>query len=177
MKLSNAEDNFERGFLPLTADSISSEGANIRFLILQQIDRLNYLFSFKMASAVDNIQRQNVQIAVETTLRSLESLLNPILDESYFVPAKELKANLQRKRFETVRVGWSVNITRTETEKRKRIHKPYGLRRVPLVFSDSSLHLVVCCEWFDLITKNLRNVGLLPSKKEDYIFDFGEKND
>jgi len=159
---------FEYGFTSISPDDIRSEATTINWLVLEQLNRLNFMFSFKLASAPDLQARKNVQKGIESTLRSLESMLSNHLNEEYDEAVNPIKQQLIKTRKVPVKVA---SLKHSDEERRLKVRFPFNLVPVLLIDLNPDLHLNLCSDWHDIVIQNLRNTGLLPSKRDSFAFD------
>jgi len=123
-------------------EDIRSDKANLQWLILKQMDRVNYLMSVAQASKQDYQGRINLINGIESGLRCLESMLFPSLPETYFKRMKRIKAELKLKY--------------------KRIYSgPKGVKE----------YLTFLSDWYDLLVSQLGATGLLPTEEIDVYID------
>jgi len=144
----------QQGFQAIRPEDIGSKKANLQFLILRQLDRTNFLMTMVYSGDASESKNVRITLAIENGMRSIESMISPFLPKSYYEEVEPIKEKLRKP----VRVWF-----RFEDKK-----KAKG-RLVNLVDASAMRYLHLLSEWYDVLTKNLNVVGLLPVQETEFI--------
>lgn len=134
-------------FEMLSPADIHNEKATIEFLILRQVDRLNYLATIARANRQNKTDIKDLLYSIKTGQRRIHSMLWPYLsrDEEYQADWEKIKA-----RFET---------------------KKGNAREVDFGFEGQEKFLDTLDDWNDILMLKLSKVGLFPRRKKQFDFE------
>jgi len=89
----------------LEPEEIRAEKVTVNWLIMQNLNRINYILSIGLAMAGESRLMSNVTASVRLSLRAIESLLVNDLDEKYYAEAEKLKKQLPTRLDSTIGVN------------------------------------------------------------------------
>lgn len=90
------------GFTVLEPEEITAEKITVNYLILQQLNRINFNLSVGLTNTYDKRPVRQVIVGVVYGLRSIESMMANVLSEEYYEKALELKRNLDTVNFRRI---------------------------------------------------------------------------
>lgn len=81
-------------FQAMQPEAITAEKANIKHLLMQQLDRVNFLLTIGLSTTTESRVTGNITRGTLYGMRSIESMMCNELDTNYYTDAIELKAAL-----------------------------------------------------------------------------------
>jgi len=131
-------------------DAIVSERGGVKYLLMRQLERTDWLMSFSMARCQTLYQRKCCLLGIYSALSSLENLLSPVLDSKYHKEAIPILEELDS----------DVSILTAKGR----------VRRSLLDCNTDRFHSLLN-GWHALLIQNLQSVGLLPSRRREFQFE------
>ena len=81
-------------FQAMQPEAITAEKANIKHLLMQQLDRVNFLLTIGLSTTTESRVTGNITRGTLFGLRSIESMMCTDLEQEYYDKAVEIKAAL-----------------------------------------------------------------------------------
>jgi len=131
-------------------DAIVSERGGVKYLLMRQMERVDFLMSFSMARCQTTYERKCCLLGIHSALFSLENLLSPVLDEKYHEAAKPILEELDS----------DISVLTAKGR----------VKRSLLDCNIDRFHSLLN-QWHSLLIQNLQSVGLLPSKRKEFEFE------
>jgi len=151
-------------FDSLSPESISSDKANINYLILEEFNRINYLLTIGLSSINENRTRAHIARGIYFGLRSIESMMAHVLDEKYYELAKPLKEKLTKP----THIRFEGEAPSKEETKKILLEVPSAWQ---YLYDTAPDHALNCCaEWYDLLVRQLPAIQLTATPKKPYDF-------
>lgn len=160
-------------YASLRPQDIESEKGNLKYLLVKQLDRTNYLMSVSRAERMDRASLVPLLYGLEFSLRSIEAMMQPFLDENYRVKVKEIKLALRNRRRmkgkarDEDKEEIEINVALLDYHK----HGSSGNPTLLYIHRDTLIYQDLLAEWYDLLVGQLARADLIPLKKKTYDFD------
>lgn len=160
-----SENQNEDNYLSIEPESISADKMSAQFLVLEQINRLNYLSTVGLANANKEKQKQIANSFV-FGLTALEALVSPYLSEEYQEKSEGIKAKLLNP------AGIMLTTSEHECKNTQAYSKIIeNARNNPskyyfLAENTPTICLQIAMQWFSLLLQEASKTSLYPTAQK-----------
>ncbi len=153
----------ETGFLAsMNVEDIRNERTNLQYLVLQELDRYNFLVSVSQARRKTFDGRVAVARGAYSAIRTIESMLNSFLTEDYKTKSAKLKTKMHQK--------YVLEINGAKI--RLRLLEQVQVNGQTFFFNDGvDQYLDLLSELQDLLISQFGAANLMPVKSKNFDFE------
>lgn len=153
----------------MVPEDITSEKANIQFLILRQMDRTNWLMSVSRSSKTSREATISLLRGIRSSIQALELMMTPFFSPKVLKQTAAIKKKLDQNYKFRAQDG-KIRFNRLlYTSKFISSNRITSVRHT--VNYDTDIYMAILDEWYLVIMQNLASTNLAPVKKKRYDFD------
>lgn len=158
-------------FEAIAPEAITSDKANINFLIMQQLDRINYLIAVGIAATNENRSKTNIVTGIMQGLSSIEAMMANVLGEEYEKSVEGIKENLLHPVGVKNSLYCKLSVSGDEQKKIKAEERLDLSKHIFLCDHAPDYALNECIKWYKIIVKQLGKINLVPTKEKAFNFE------